>query len=104
MLARLSIIYALVVSVAYFIFCIRRRAEIKAPTPLPSLLIMIGSAAWIVVLAIAAALAPATLVGLQSLIKTAADHTADILHHFCFVLAASSMRSADRWSSVLLSH
>ncbi|MHC4150197.1 MAG: hypothetical protein ACYSR5_12025 [Planctomycetota bacterium] len=53
--ARYSIFYALIVSLAYLIYYIRRRIIIKAPTPLASLLVMIGSAIWLLVLAMAGA-------------------------------------------------
>lgn len=49
-IARYSIIYSLVVSFAYLIYYIRRRIMIKAPTPLASLLVMIGTAIWLLVL------------------------------------------------------
>ena len=44
--------YGLVATAAYFIFNIRRRLKIQAPTPLPSLLVMIGYGIWIVVIAV----------------------------------------------------
>ncbi len=53
--ARYSIFYSLIVSLAYLIHYIRRRIIIKAPTPLASLLVMIGSAIWLFVLAMAGA-------------------------------------------------
>jgi hypothetical protein len=53
--ARYSIFYTLIVSLAYFIYYIRRRIIIKAPIPLASLLVMIGSAIWLPVLAMAGA-------------------------------------------------
>ena len=54
-IARYSIFYTLIVSLAYLIYYIRRRIIIKAPTPLASLLVMIGSAIWLLVLAMAGA-------------------------------------------------
>jgi hypothetical protein len=51
--ARYSIFYALIVSLAYLIHYIRRRIIIKAPTPFASLIVMIGSAIWLIVLAMA---------------------------------------------------
>jgi hypothetical protein len=53
--ARYSIFYTLIVTLAYLIYYIRRRIIIKAPTPLASLLVMIGSAIWLFVLAMAGA-------------------------------------------------
>ena len=53
--ARYSIFYTLIVSLAYLIYYIRRRIIINAPTPLASLLVMIGSAIWLLVLAMAGA-------------------------------------------------
>lgn len=52
--ARLSIFYTLIVCIPYFIYYVRQRLLIKAPTPLPSLLVMIGSALGLVALAMAA--------------------------------------------------
>jgi len=54
-IAQYSIFYTLIVSLAYLIYYIRRRIIIKAPTPLASLLVMIGSAIWLLVLAMAGA-------------------------------------------------
>lgn len=53
--ARYSILYTLIVSLAYFVYYIRRRIIIKAPTPLASLLVMIGNVIWLPVLAMAGA-------------------------------------------------
>jgi hypothetical protein len=53
--ARYSIFYTLIASVTYLIYYIQRRIKIKAPTPLASLLVMIGSAIWLPVLAMAGA-------------------------------------------------
>ncbi len=53
--ARYSILYTLIVSLAYLVYYLRRRIIIKAPTPLASLLVMIGSAIWLLVLAMAGA-------------------------------------------------
>lgn len=53
--ARYTILYTLVVSFAYLISYIRRRIKIKAPTPLPSLVVMVGYGVWLPVLAIAGA-------------------------------------------------
>ena len=41
-ISRYTILYALVAGVTYLIFYMRRRLMIGAPTPLPSLLVMIG--------------------------------------------------------------
>lgn len=46
--------YSLAVSCAYLVHYIRRRIRVKAPTPLPSLLVMIGYAAWLPLLALSA--------------------------------------------------
>jgi hypothetical protein len=51
--ARYSIFHAFFVSFVYLIYYIRRRIIIKAPTPLSSLLVMIGSAIWLLALAMA---------------------------------------------------
>ncbi len=53
--ARYTIIYTLVAGFAYLISYIRRRTKIKAPTPLPSLFVMIGYGIWLPVLAMAGA-------------------------------------------------
>ncbi len=47
-----TILYTLVTSAAYLSFYLRRRLKIRAPTPLPSLLVMIGYAIWLPVLAV----------------------------------------------------
>jgi hypothetical protein len=49
--ARYSILYTLVISGTYLVFYIRRRVQIKAPTPLPSLLVMISYGLWVAILA-----------------------------------------------------
>jgi hypothetical protein len=53
--ARYTILYTLVFSFAYLISYIRRRIKIKAPTPLPSLFVMIGYGIWLPILAMAGA-------------------------------------------------
>ena len=53
--ARYTIIYTLAASFAYLISYIRRRTKIKAPTPIPSLFVMIGYGIWLPVLAMAGA-------------------------------------------------
>jgi hypothetical protein len=50
--ARFTISYALVASASYLPFSIRRRMKIEAPTPLPSLLVMISFGIWLPVLAL----------------------------------------------------
>ena len=45
-------LYTLIVCTLYMVYYVRRRIQIKAPTPLPSLLVMIGYGIWITVLAI----------------------------------------------------
>jgi len=50
--SRFTISYALFTSGSYLIFYIRRRVKISAPTPWPSLLVMIGYGIWLPVLAI----------------------------------------------------
>ncbi len=50
--ARYTILYALVAGVTYLIFYIRRRLRIGAPTPLPSLLVMIGYGVVLTMLAV----------------------------------------------------
>ena len=50
--ARYTIVYILVTSAAYLSFYIRRRVKIKAPTPWPSLLVMVGYGIWLPVLAV----------------------------------------------------
>ncbi len=50
--ARYTILYALVAGVTYLIFYIRRRLMIGAPTPLPSLLVMIGYGVVLTMLAV----------------------------------------------------
>ena len=47
-----SILYALVITAVYLPHYVRRRIRISAPTPLPSLLVMIGYGSWVLVLAI----------------------------------------------------
>jgi hypothetical protein len=51
--ARYSIVYALIVSLAYLIYYIRQRTIIKASTPPASLVVMIGYGIWLPVLAMA---------------------------------------------------
>ena len=46
--------YALAASCAYLVHYIRRRIRIKAPTPITSMLVMIGYAAWLPLLALTA--------------------------------------------------
>jgi len=53
--ARYTILYTLAVSFAYLISYIRRRTKIQAPTPLPSLFVMIGYGIWLPILAMAGA-------------------------------------------------
>ena len=53
--ARYTILYTLAASFAYLISYIRRRTKIKAPTTLPSLVVMIGYGVWLPVLAMAGA-------------------------------------------------
>ena len=53
--ARYTIIFTLAASFAYLISYIRRRTKIKAPTTLPSLVVMIGYGVWLPVLAMAGA-------------------------------------------------
>ena len=53
--ARYTIIYTLVAGCAYLISYIRRRTKIQAPTPLPSLFVMIGYGIWLPILATAGA-------------------------------------------------
>ncbi len=53
--ARYTIIFTLAASFAYLISYIRRRTKIQAPTPLPSLFVMIGYGIWLPVLAMAGA-------------------------------------------------
>ena len=50
--SRFTISYALFTSGSYLIFYIRRRVKISAPTPWPSLLVMIGYGIWLSVLAV----------------------------------------------------
>ena len=50
--SRYTIFYILVTTGPYLIFYIRRRLKIKAPTPWPSMLVMIGYGIWLPVLAI----------------------------------------------------
>ena len=45
-------LYAFIVTTLYMVYYVRRRFQIKAPTPLPSLLVMIGYGIWITVLAL----------------------------------------------------
>jgi hypothetical protein len=50
--ARYTILYTLAISTWYLIFYDRRRLKIQAPTPWPSLLVMIGYGIWLPVLAV----------------------------------------------------
>jgi hypothetical protein len=52
--ARYTIWYTLAVSGAYLVYYIRRRLRIKASTPIPSLLVMIGYAVWLPILGVLA--------------------------------------------------
>ncbi len=45
--ARYTMTYQLVVTGSYLVWYVRQRLRIHAPTPLPSLLVMIGYAAWV---------------------------------------------------------
>ena len=51
--ARYTILYTLLATGIYLAFYVRRRIGIGAPTPWPSLLVMIGYAIWLAVLTIA---------------------------------------------------
>jgi len=51
-IARFSAVYAIVTCSTYLVFYIRRRLRIRAPTPLPSLFVMMGYGVWIPLLAI----------------------------------------------------
>jgi hypothetical protein len=50
--ARYTIMYTLVTSASYLSFYIHRRMQIKAPTPLTSLLVMVSYGIWLPVLAL----------------------------------------------------
>lgn len=50
--ARYTIVYTLVATATYLSFYIRRRLKIGAPTPLTSLVVMIGYGVWMTVLAV----------------------------------------------------
>jgi hypothetical protein len=50
--ARYTLIYTLITTTAYLVFYVRRRLRVGAPTPLPSLFVMIGYGAWMTVLAV----------------------------------------------------
>ena len=50
--ARYTILYTLVTGGTYLLFYIRRRLRIDAPTPLSSLLVMIGYGFWMTMLAV----------------------------------------------------
>ena len=52
LVARVSTWYALVTASLYIFYYIRRRIQIKAPTPLPSLLVMIGYGIYLAILII----------------------------------------------------
>ncbi|MCH7807578.1 MAG: hypothetical protein IH995_10665 [Proteobacteria bacterium] len=47
-----STLYAFLSATIYLVFYIRRRIRIKAPTPLPSLLVMIGYGIWLTFFAV----------------------------------------------------
>lgn len=49
--ARLSAVYAILACSTYLAFYIRRRIRIRAPTPLPSLFVMMGYGIWLPLLA-----------------------------------------------------
>lgn len=51
-IARFTLLYTTVLTTSYLVFYIRRRLRIGAPTPLPSLFVMIGYGVWMIVLAI----------------------------------------------------
>jgi len=53
LVAQYSILYALLVTLGYLVYYVRERIRIRAPTPLASLLVMVGCAIWIIVLAMA---------------------------------------------------
>jgi len=46
-------LYAFITTAIYLVLYVRKRIRIKAPTPFPSLVVMIGYAIWITVLALA---------------------------------------------------
>jgi hypothetical protein len=50
--ARYTLIYTLITTTAYLVFYVRRRLRVGAPTPLPSLFVMVGYGAWMTVLAV----------------------------------------------------
>ena len=50
--ARLTFLYTIAMTTTYLVFYIRRRLRIGAPTPLPSLLVMVGYGIWMTVLAV----------------------------------------------------
>jgi hypothetical protein len=50
--ARYTIVYTLVSTTIYLIYYVRRRLRVGAPTPLTSLVVMIGYGIWIAVLAV----------------------------------------------------
>ncbi len=50
--ARYTLLYTIVSTTTYLIYYVRRRLKIGAPTPLPSLVVMIGYGIWIAVLAV----------------------------------------------------
>jgi hypothetical protein len=50
--ARYTILYALATLVTYLPFYVRRRVRIGAPTPLPSLFVMIGYGVWLPLMAV----------------------------------------------------
>jgi len=51
-IAQITIMYIIGSSVAYLVYYIRRRMKIKAPTPITSLLVMIGYGIWLPVMAL----------------------------------------------------
>lgn len=50
--ARYTIVYTIVATATYLSYYIRRRLRIGAPTPLPSLIVMIGYGIWMAVMAV----------------------------------------------------
>ena len=52
--AKYATYYTLAAATSYFLYYIRQRTGIKAPTPLPSLFVMVGYGAWLSVFAVVA--------------------------------------------------
>jgi len=50
LIAQISIIYIIVASAVYLAYYIRRRVQIKAPTPITSMAVMIGYGIWLPIL------------------------------------------------------